>query len=495
MKNTTDTEKITTPKIKLPLLTIKDNVILPGIVLPVIAENSVSINMAEQAFNTDDRLIVCVSQKHTDETEPRARDLYRIGTLCYIMQLFRLPDGNIRVLLEGRSRIYIEKFQFSHTSGNAYIKPHNKEMDVFNLMSQALMRSVKTEFRKYLTINPALPEELFEAIKDQNSYNELFYYILSNTSLPFHKKQFIYEIDSMMKSLQNLFDALDHEIKLHELEKKIQGKVKDKIDKIQKEFFLQQQLNIINQELGISPEERNEWQLFKEKIDKLNLSPEAREKAESELKKFARIPINSPEYTVIYNYLNLLLELPWEDPVQNDIDIREARKILDDDHYGLEKVKERIIEYLAVLKLSKKIKGQIICLVGPPGVGKTSLGKSIGKALGREFVRLSLGGVRDEAEIRGHRRTYIGALPGVIIQSVKKAKVRNPLILMDEIDKLSKDFRGDPASALLEVLDPEQNNTFRDHYLDIGYDLSDVLFITTANTEQSIPQPLLDRME
>jgi len=488
-------KEVTSEKILYPVLPLKDSVIMPTIVMPVLVGRDLSVKAVEHAVDHTDKMIVVLSQKDSDNENPKAQDLYRTGTVCHIIQVFKLPDGNMRILLEGRFRIKIQRFYTRDGIRLAHTIISNKDLKKLDTTTLAFIRSVKTVFQQYLKLNASLPEELFDTIKDRENPLELLYFIASNVHLHNQTKQEIYEEDDVSNSIIMLFEKLKTEVKILELEKNINARVRDRLDKLQKEFFLNEQLKIIHQELGNLPEEKSEYLSFKEKIEKLNLNEEAKAKAEEELKKIARIPVHSQEYTVVYNYLSAILELPWENAIQKDVNIPEAEKILEEDHYGLKKVKERIVEYLAVMKLAKKVKGQIICFVGPPGVGKTSLGKSIARALGREFVRLSLGGVRDEAEIRGHRRTYIGSMPGVIMQSIKKAKVRNPLILMDEVDKMSMDFRGDPAAALLEVLDPEQNNTFRDHYLDFGYDLSDVLFITTANTVESIPRPLLDRME
>ncbi|MCD6176562.1 MAG: endopeptidase La, partial [Candidatus Cloacimonetes bacterium] len=350
-------------------------------------------------------------------------------------------------------------------------------------------------FKSYVNLNKSIPEEAMIPLSDAETADEFFYYALSNIQIDITRKQHLFELSDLFESISQLYKIVIEEIQILKLEYKIDGTVKSKLSKLQREYYLNEQLKAIHKELGITKEDKTELLDFKKKVEKANLSEQARKKAEGELERFAHMNSYSPEYSVTHTYLTWILDLPWDDPKLKDFNLKIAQDILDDDHYGLVKVKERILEYLAVVKLAEKVKGQILCFVGPPGVGKTSLGKSIARAMDRKFVRLSLGGVRDEAEIRGHRRTYVGALPGVIIQSMKKAGTTNPLIMMDEIDKMSSDFRGDPASALLEVLDPEQNDSFRDHYLDFEYDLSQVIFITTANTLNSIPQPLLDRME
>ena len=480
----------------LPVIPLRNMLLAPNTITPLLVGRELSIHAAETAL-VSDKKIICVTQKYeivTDE-DPKSRDLYRYGTICTILQVMKLPDGNMRLLVEGEKRILIEKYRRkkSHLTANYVVQ--DKAFTENELESEALLRSFRKAFKSYVDLNKSIPEEAMIPLNEADSADEFFYYALSNIQIDIDKKQYLFELNDLSESISKLYKIVIEEIQILKLEYKIDGTVKNKLSKLQREYYLNEQLKAIHKELGITKEDKTELLEFKKKIEKTNLSERARKKAKNELERFAHMNSYSPEYSVTHTYLNWILDLPWDEPQLKDFDLNIAQNILDDDHYGLVKVKERILEYLAVVKLAEKVKGQILCFVGPPGVGKTSLGKSIARAMERKFVRLSLGGVRDEAEIRGHRRTYVGALPGVIIQSMKKAGTTNPLIMMDEIDKMSSDFRGDPASALLEVLDPEQNDSFRDHYLDFEYDLSQVIFITTANTLNSIPQPLLDRME
>ncbi|MFC1898250.1 endopeptidase La [Candidatus Cloacimonadota bacterium] len=480
----------------LPVVPLRNTVVLPYTITPLLVGRSNSLNAVEAALAIN-RKIICVSQKLPSEfdEDPKAKNLYRCGTLCTVLQYLKLPDGNMRLLVEGIDRVLVERYYRNKEFLNAYfmIKPKTLKHDKIEI--EALLRSFKKVFGQYVDLDKAIPEEAMIPLNETNDPREFFYYALANIVLDSKKKQVLFEMDDLFESISKIYKTTVEEIQILKLENKIDGTVKTRLNKLQREYYLTEQLKAIHKELGVTKEEKTDLLDFQDKIKNANLSEEARKKAEDELKKFSRMSNFSPEYSVIHTYLTWILDLPWDDPEYKDFNLKTARKILDEDHYGLEKVKDRILEYLAVVKIAKKVKGQIMCFVGPPGVGKTSLGKSIARAMDRKFVRLSLGGVRDEAEIRGHRRTYVGALPGVIIQSMKKAATRNPLIMMDEIDKMSHDFRGDPASALLEVLDPEQNDSFRDHYLDFEYDLSQIIFITTANTLNSIPQPLIDRME
>ena len=480
----------------LPVIPLRNTIVLPQTVTPLLVGRAGSINAAEKALLKSKR-IICVPQKNLieGETDPKASELYRMGTRCTILQVLRLPDGNIRLLVEGDYRVKINRYYRTRDHLNASYAYINKLMDVEPLETEALLRSFRRTFSDYIKFNKTIPDEALIPINETHSARDFFYFVLANTQIDISEKQRLYEMDDLEKSIKKLFKIIQREIQILKLERKIDSDVKEKLNKIQKEYYLNEQLKVIHKELGISREEKADLVDFQRKTKETPLPDEVRKKAEEEVQKLSRLSTMSPEYSVVHNYLTWLFDLPWEEPVLHNFELQEAREILDADHYGLQKVKERILEFLAVMKLAKNIKGQILCFVGPPGVGKTSLGKSIARALEREFVRLSLGGVRDEAEIRGHRRTYIGAMPGVIIQSLKKAGTSNPLIMLDEIDKLSTDFRGDPASALLEVLDPEQNFSFRDHYLDFSYDLSKVLFITTANNLNTIPRPLQDRME
>ena len=479
-----------------PVIPLRNTIVVPKTITPLLVGREASVNAADSAL-AEDKKIICITQKNNfniDE-DPKAKDLYRIGTLCTIVQVLKLPDGNMRLLVEGEHRIKVERFYKTKDYMNAYYMRYDKVSSREKVDMEALLRSFRKNFSLYVSLNKAIPEEAIIPLNESSKPAEFFYFALANVQLDIKKKQRMFEIHDLFDSISQIFKAINEEIQILKLEKKIDVTVQSKMNKVQKEYYLSEQLKAIHKELGITKEEKTDYLEFKKKFEKMNLSETARVKVEEELKKLSRLNNFSPEYSVVHSFLTWIADLPWDEPKTQKFDLKKAKEILDDDHYGLEKVKDRILEYLAVVKLAKKVRGQIMCFVGPPGVGKTSLGKSIAAAMGRKFVRLSLGGVRDEAEIRGHRKTYIGAMPGVIIHSMKKAGTRNPLIMMDEIDKMSMDFRGDPASALLEVLDPEQNNSFRDHYLDFEYDLSQVIFITTANTLNSIPQPLLDRME
>ncbi len=483
-------------EINLPIIPLRNTIVFPQTVTPLLVGRKGSISAAEKSLVRSKR-IICVPQKGLTESEidPKANDLYRVGTRCTILQVLRLPDGNMRLLVEGDYRVRIKRYYRSRDYLNATYEYDGKEMTTDPLETEALLRSFRRTFANYIKLNKSIPDEALVPINETHSPRDFFYFVLANTQIDISEKQRLFEVDDLTESIKKLFRIIQREIQILQLERKIDVDVKEKLNQVQKEYYLNEQLKVIHKELGISREEKADLIDFQNKLKETPLPEEVALKAEEEISKLSRLNTMSPEYSVVHNYLTWLFDLPWENPVMHDFELPEARQILDADHYGLEKVKERILEYLAVMKLASQVKGQILCFVGPPGVGKTSLGKSIARTLNRKFVRLSLGGVRDEAEIRGHRRTYIGAMPGVIIQSIKKAGTRNPLIMLDEIDKLSTDFRGDPASALLEVLDPEQNNSFRDHYLDFCYDLSKILFITTANTLTTIPQPLRDRME
>lgn len=481
---------------KYAVIPVRDMIILPRTITPLLIGRKASIGAVDFALDTNKK-IVCVAQKNFIESDndPKAKDIYRVGTICNIIQYLKLPDGNIRLLVEGEERIKIERFSRTNAFLAALISSYNKEINDNFMEIEALVRVFKKKYMIYINMNKNIPNAAKSLVDENVDMIDFFYAALANIHISVDKKQKIFEENSLIKSFQNLYEVLLREIEILNLENKIDATVKNKLNKMQRDYYLTEQMNAINKELGINKGEEHDYMKLKKKLESLNLSEEARKKANEELNKLSRLSNNSPEYSVVHTYLTWITELPWAEPEMKDYTLKSAKEILDVDHYGLDKVKDRILEYLAVVKLAEKVKGQILCFVGPPGVGKTSLGKSIARAMDREFIRLSLGGVRDEAEIRGHRRTYVGALPGVIIQSMKKAGTKDPLIMMDEIDKMSSDFHGDPASALLEVLDPEQNDTFRDHYLDFDYDLSQVIFITTANTLNSIPRPLLDRME
>ncbi len=470
--------------------------IAPRIIAPVLVGREISKEAVEQAL-VFDKLIFCVTQRDGDESDdnPVAKQLYRSGTVCQILQSFRLPDGNIRLLVEGLYRAEVVRFINAKKVMKANLIRSDIELNMDSVELTAYQRNLRSLFGEYITLNNSLPEEMLQSLDELNDPIEIFYFILTYFNVDIHAKQHVFNNNNIREGLAELLRMMNQEIEVSKLEHRIEGRVKKTLNKMQREYYLNEQLKIIHKELGITEEDDSNLLKIKEKADSLNLSPIAKKRFDEELKRLQRMAPQSQEYGVVLNYINWILDLPWNMKDTDSIDIKKAKEILDTDHYGLEKVKERILEFISVIKLSKKTKGQIICFVGPPGVGKTSLGRSIARALTRDFVRISLGGVRDEAEIRGHRRTYIGAIPGIIIQSMKKAGSMNPLIMMDEIDKMSMDFRGDPASALLEVLDPEQNNDFRDHYLDFGYDLSKVMFITTANSLAGIPAPLMDRME
>jgi ATP-dependent Lon protease len=441
----------------------------------------------------DDKKILLVAQKNAAEDDPSSEEIYEIGTVATVLQLLKLPDGTVKVLVEGGPRAKITRF----IENDDFIEAHAEvvvDEDGDETELKALSRSVVSQFEQYIKLNRKIPAEALVSVNQIENASKLADTIASHLALKISEKQHLLEIGSISARMEQIISLIDGEIGVLQVEKKIRGRVKRQMEKTQREYYLNEQLKAIQKELGETDEGKDENAEIEEKIKKTKFSKEAKEKAQSELKKLRNMSPMSAEATVVRNYLDWMLDIPWKKRSRVSRDIKKAQDILNSDHYGLEKVKERILEYLAVQQRTQKIKGPILCLVGPPGVGKTSLGKSIGNATGRNFVRMSLGGVRDESEIRGHRRTYIGSMPGKIIQGMKKAKSSNPLFLLDEIDKMGQDFRGDPASALLEVLDPEQNDSFQDHYLEVEYDLSDVMFVTTANTLR-IPGPLLDRME
>ncbi len=477
----------------IPVLPLRNIVVFPNMVVPLFVGRDKSINALEKVMDKDQELLF-LTQNNSEVDDPGKDDLYKIGTRGKILQLLKLPDGTVKVLVEGRDRCKVENIKFSEEYINANITllpdlKSNKET------IKALARSVKDKYENYAKINNKVSSEVLTSVRDIEEENKLADTVASQIVISIKEKQKILEESDLEKRLNMILTYIEGELSVLQVEKKIRRRVKNQMEKTQKEYYLNEQMKAIQKELedgeGGATEDIAE---LIEKINKTKLSKEAKEKAENELKKLKQMSPMSAEATVVRNYLDWLLDIPWGKKKRIKKDINKSQEILDKDHYGLEKVKDRITEYLAVQNRSSKVKGPILCLVGPPGVGKTSLGKSIANATGREFIRMSLGGVRDEAEIRGHRRTYIGSMPGRIIQALKKVKTTNPVFLLDEIDKLGQDFRGDPASALLEVLDPEQNNTFNDHYLEVDYDLSQVMFVTTANT-MNIPAPLLDRME
>ena len=475
-----------------PVLPLRDIVVFPHMIVPLFVGREKSVRALEDVMK-DDKQILLIAQRNAADDDPSSDDIYEVGTISTVLQLLKLPDGTVKVLVEGVARARVIRFsendEFFEVYADVMPEKESEEAEI-----EALSRSVVSQFEQYLKLNKKVSPEALVSVNQIEEYGKLVDTIASHLALKIPKKQELLEVDVVSERMEKVISFMEGEIGVLQVEKKIRSRVKRQMEKTQREYYLNEQLKAIQKELGESEEGKDELQELEEKLAKLKLSKEAREKANNELKKLRNMSPMSAEATVVRNYLDWIVNIPWKKRSRIQKDIREAEAILEADHYGLEKVKERILEYLAVQQRTKKIKGPILCLVGPPGVGKTSLGKSIGRATGRNFVRMSLGGVRDEAEIRGHRRTYIGSLPGKIIQGMKKAKSSNPLFLLDEIDKMGSDWRGDPASALLEVLDPEQNDSFQDHYLEVDYDLSDVLFVTTANTLR-IPEPLMDRME
>jgi ATP-dependent Lon protease len=476
----------------LPVLPLRDIVVFPHMIVPLFVGREKSVRALE-AVMREDKQILLLAQKNASQDDPAPKDLYEVGTVSTVLQLLKLPDGTVKVLVEGGRRARIAAWKETGTYFEAYAHPI-EEPTVEAKEVEALARTVVSQFEQYVKLNKKIAPEVLVSINQIEDADKLADTVASHLNLKISEKQELLETVPASARLERVFQHMEGEIGVLQVEKRIRNRVKRQMEKTQREYYLNEQLKAIQKELGEGEEGRDESAELEAKIKATKLSPEAHEKAMAELKKLRTMSPMSAEATVVRNYLDWMLSIPWKkrSKARNDIDI--AQKVLDADHYGLEKVKERIVEYLAVQSRSRKIKGPILCLVGPPGVGKTSLGKSIAKATGRNFVRMSLGGVRDEAEVRGHRRTYIGSMPGKVIQGMKKAKTSNPLFLLDEIDKLGADWRGDPSSALLEVLDPEQNGTFNDHYLEVDYDLSDVMFVTTANSLR-MPQPLLDRME
>ena len=477
----------------LPLLPLRDIIVFPHMVVPLFVGREKSINALEEAMEADKELLLA-AQKKAKTNDPREDDIFGVGTIGHIIQLLRLPDGTVKVLVEGKQRARILGYEQTSPFFMAEIQEID-EPDDRTVELQAMMRSIQTVFENYVKLNKRIPPEFLVSVQTIEDPARLADTIVAQVSLKLKDKQEILETVSPAKRLERLYELMQAEIEILQVEKKIRTRVKKQMEKSQKEYYLNEQMQAIQKELGDRDEFKNELNELEQKIKQKRMSAEAKDRCLKEFKKLKMMSPMSAEATVVRNYIDWVLALPWEEKSEDRTDIAEAEKILEADHYGLSKVKERIIEYLAVQTLVERLKGPILCLVGPPGVGKTSLARSIARATGRKFVRQSLGGVRDEAEIRGHRRTYIGALPGKILQSLKKVGTNNPVFLLDEIDKMSQDFRGDPASALLEVLDPEQNDTFNDHYLDLDYDLSEVMFITTANTQHQIPLPLQDRLE
>jgi ATP-dependent Lon protease len=476
----------------LPVLPLRDIVVFPHMVVPLFVGREKSVRALEEVMHGDKQILLA-TQKNSSDDEPQPSAIYDVGVIATVLQLLKLPDGTVKVLVEGKSRAALLKF----TGQTDYFEAEAAELDEDGedaAEAEALSRAVAEQFENYVKLNKKVPPEALSSIPQITEPGKLADSIAAHLSIKIADKQQLLEIFNIAKRLEKVYALMEGEISVLQVEKKIRSRVKRQMEKTQREYYLNEQMKAIQRELGEQDDQRDELMELEKRIRKTKLSKEARQKADGEMKKLRNMSPMSAESTVVRNYLDWLLSIPWGNAKTKPVDLGLAEDILDNDHYGLEKVKERILEYLAVQSRVGHLKGPILCLVGPPGVGKTSLGKSIAKSTGREFVRLSLGGVRDEAEIRGHRRTYIGSMPGKVIQSMKKAKTTNPFFLLDEIDKLGADWRGDPSSALLEVLDPEQNNTFADHYLEVDYDLSQVMFVTTANS-LNMPQPLMDRME
>jgi ATP-dependent Lon protease len=481
------------PESTIPVMPLRDVVLYPHMVSPLFVGREKSIHALDAAMKAEPRRILVVAQKQSDIDDPKPDDLYRVGTVATILQLVKLPDGTVKVLVEGVERAQVEElsgtdYYTARISVQADVEQYDeREMDV-------LTRSVISQFEQYVKLNKKVPPEMLTALAGIEQPGRLADAVAAQMTLKLSEKQQVLEILDVRKRLEHVLVAIEGEMDVLQIEKRIRGRVKAQMEKSQREYYLNEQMKAIQKELGEMEDGGNEITDLEQKIAKAGMPKEARDKATAELNKLKMMSPMSAEATVVRNYIDWLVKVPWKKRTRVSKDITNAQKVLDQDHYGLEKVKERIVEYLAVLQRVEKIKGPILCLVGPPGVGKTSLGQSIARATNRKFVRMSLGGVRDEAEIRGHRRTYIGSMPGKVVQNMAKTGVHNPLFLLDEIDKMAMDFRGDPSSALLEVLDPEQNSAFNDHYLEVDFDLSEVMFICTANS-MNIPAPLLDRME
>jgi ATP-dependent Lon protease len=475
-----------------PVLPLRDIVVFPHNIVPLFVGREKSVRALEDVMK-DDKQILLVTQKSAEQNDPAATDLFTVGTIGTVLQLLKLPDGTVKVLVEGSQRARILRYAENPLFFQAFAEPL-KEPAGEKQELEALARTAVTQFEQYIKLNKKIPPEVLVSINQIDDPAKLADTLASHLALKIPEKQEILEAEQVSQRLEKIFGYMESEIGVLQVEKRIRSRVKRQMEKTQREYYLNEQLKAIQKELGEGEEGKDELGELEARINKTKFSKEAKEKAQAEVRKLRTMSPMSAEATVVRNYLDWLLSIPWSKRSKVKRDIREAESVLNADHFGLEKVKERILEYLAVQQRMQKVKGPILCLVGPPGVGKTSLGKSIARATGRNFVRMSLGGVRDEAEVRGHRRTYIGSMPGKIIQGMKKAKTSNPLFLLDEVDKLGTDWRGDPTSALLEVLDPEQNSTFNDHYLEVDYDLSDVMFVTTANTLR-MPQPLMDRME
>ena len=477
----------------IPVLPLRDVVVYPHMVIPLFVGREKSI-LALEAAMADNKKILLLAQKNAEVDDPGQEDLYQIGTLSTILQMLKLPDGTIKVLVEGGERVVVDSLLETNQYYSAAIEVLEAGGPVDDREAEVLLRSVLNLFDQYVKLNKKVPPEILTSLSGIDDPSRLADTIAAHMSLKLDEKQEILEIQDPRERIEHIMSKIEGEIDLMQIEKRIRGRVKQQMEKSQREYYLNEQMKAIQKELGDMDDAPNELEDLQKKIEESGMPKEAREKADSELNKLKMMSPMSAEATVVRNYIDWLVSVPWKKKSKIRRDLAQAEKVLEEDHYGLEKVKERILEYLAVQQRVRKLKGPILCLVGPPGVGKTSIGRSIARATNRKFSRMSLGGVRDEAEIRGHRRTYIGSMPGKIIQNLSRVGVRNPLFLLDEIDKMAMDFRGDPASALLEVLDPEQNNTFADHYMEVEFDLSDTMFVATSNS-MNIPGPLLDRME
>jgi ATP-dependent Lon protease len=475
-----------------PVLPLRDIVVFPHMIVPLFVGREKSVRALEDVMK-EDKQILLVTQRNASQDDPSPEEIFDVGTIGTVLQLLKLPDGTVKVLVEGVQRARIVRYSDNPDFFQAQVEPL-EEVTADAQEVEALGRAAVAQFEQYIKLNKKIPPEVLVSVNQIEDGAKLADTIAAHLSLKIPEKQQILEIASITERLEKVYGFMEGEIGVLQVEKRIRSRVKRQMEKTQREYYLNEQLKAIQKELGEGEDGRDEAAELEERINKVKLTKEARDKAMGELKKLRSMSPMSAEATVVRNYLDWMLSIPWKQRTRIKKDLLHAEQVLNDDHFGLEKVKERVLEYLAVQQRTNKIRGSILCLVGPPGVGKTSLGKSIAKATGRNFVRMSLGGVRDEAEIRGHRRTYIGSMPGKVLQGMKKAKSSNPLFLLDEIDKLGADYRGDPSSALLEVLDPEQNSTFNDHYLEVDYDLSDVMFICTANSLR-MPQPLMDRME
>ena len=478
---------------ELPILPLKNTVLFPGVVVPITVGRDRSLKLVKEAYESD-KTIGVVSQKDEEDEDPDEKDLFEVGTVAQILKLIKMPDGSKSIVIQGKTTFKVQEYLQKDPYFKAKVESFHQEMDIEGVELDASIRSVKETASKIVNLSPNIPSEASVAINNISSPNFLLNFISSNLNVSTSDKQEVLEIRKFSERLERVMEFLNKELQVLNLSEEIRTKVKSDIDEQQRDFYLRQQMKAIQEALGEDGEQQEIDNLRKRAKEK-NLPEEAQETVDKELTRLERTPNSSPNYGVIHSYIEWILDLPWDKYSDDNLDLDNAQKVLDEDHYGLEKVKKRIIEYLAVLKLKSDMKAPILCFYGPPGVGKTSLGKSIARALNRKFERFSLGGIHDEAEIRGHRRTYIGALPGRILRSMKKAETSNPVMMLDEIDKVGSDYRGDPTSALLEVLDPEQNDSFADNYLELEYDLSKVLFIATANSLDTIPAPLRDRME